>query len=348
MRKCLLCLAVVAFFVAGAVGARGQESSDGAQLKSAGELVELLTARLGADYEIPTQIPYNVIACDQNNAKIVIFKTDEDWNKPESILWKWDTRENVSEEFGKTFAHVDECKPARGTDLVLVTSSYGGIAVVRVEDKKVIFYGLPRGNTHSIALLPDGNVVSISSTGAFIALFATTIGTPDEGKVDVPPITPIHKKYELEGGHGLVWDAKRNLLWALGSKEIVAYRYNGDKTNPELIEQARQKLEGAAYGGHDLYPAPGYDALMTTGRGVSVFDPDAMTFTTVWKRPGVKSVSITPDGAAALVQLPNEEWWNESLYYGDAKETVVGTSDGARFYKARWFVKNEFSEPSER
>ena len=345
MRSLTKCLALVAILIVLTASAFAQEQNQSPQLKSADELVQLLTARFGVDYEIPAEIPCNVVACDQRDVKIAIYKTGADWNQPESILWSWDPRANVSEEFGKTFAHVDECKPARGTELVLVTSSYGGIAVVRVADKKVLFYGLPKGNTHSIALLPDGNVVSISSTGAFIALFVSKIGTEEEGKEDVPPITPIHKKYELEGGHGLVWDAKRDVLWALGSKEIVAYRYNGDKANPELIECARQELKGTARGGHDLYPAPGYDALMTTGLGVNVFDPNTMKFTTVWDRRAVKSVSLTPDGAATLVQLPNEEWWNDAVYYGDAKETVVGKEDGARFYKARWFVPNNFSEP---
>ena len=105
--------------------------------------------------------------------------------------------------------------------------------MIRVSDKKLLFLGHPGGNTHSIALLPDGNIVTASSTGKILCLFVT----PEER--DEVEVTPVYKKYELDGGHGVVWDAKRKILWALGSHDLVGYEYVGTKDAPELKEARR-------------------------------------------------------------------------------------------------------------
>ena len=111
------------------------------------------------------------------------------------------------------------------------------------------------------------------------------------------------------------------------------------------LEIFRLPLEGKYRSGHDLYPASGYDALVTTdGTGINVFDPEKRTLTRVADYRDIKSVSVSPDGET-LVLKPTEEWWTESVLYGDASERAAGTKNGARFYKARWFVPNRFSEP---
>jgi len=338
--KIILCASLVVATSPFLSSALAQESAPRA-LKSAQDLVELLKSRVGVDYPIPESVPYDVLACEQRDSKIVLYRAGADWNEKSAVVWEWDPKESFPEEEAKSFGHVDECKPARGTSLVLICSSGGGAAIVRFADKKVLFFARPNGNTHSIELLPDGNVVTASSTGAYVALFAA----PDFETVgETAEKTPIARKYPLEGGHGVVWDAKRELLWALGSKEIVGYEYVGEKSKPELKEKYRIELKGTAVGGHDFYPAPGFDAIMTTGRGVNVFDPETRAVTSVANMNQIKSISLTPDGVL-MIQRAAVEWWNESLLYGDASGAVVGTNSGARFYKARWFIPNEFREP---
>ena len=318
--------------VASLASALGQE-------KSAAELTELLKTRYGAEWTIPSTLPEKVIACEQTSHKIMIFKSGADWNDPNSIVWEWAPYDVLPEDQAKWFNHVDECKPTLDGTAILCTASSGGAAMVRISDKKILFLGRPGGNTHSIARFPDGNIVTASSTGKIICLFVVP------GEQDEVVVTPVFKTYELDGGHGVVWDAKRKLLWALGSRDLVGYEYVGTKDAPELKEVVRVKLVGSQVNGHDLYPAPGYDALMTTGRGINVFDPETRTFSTVANLGGIKSVSLSPDGVT-LLHRADEEYWSDRIYFGDAKDTVVGRRDGARFYKARWFLNNEFSEPT--
>ncbi|MGI6401933.1 MAG: DUF6528 family protein [Thermoguttaceae bacterium] len=311
--------------------------------KSADELVALLNARINAEWEIPATIPEKVVACEQRGRKVMIFKSDADWNDPESVLWEWDPGVALPEAQAAWFNFIDECKPALGDSAVLVNASGGGAAMIRLKDKKLLFLGRPDGNTHSIALLPDGNVVTASSTGNFLALFVVATDAADRDEVEV---TPVYKKYELVDAHGVVWDAKRATLWALGGNELLGFEYVGTKDAPELREIFRHELVGTQSGGHDLYPAPGYDALMTTGDGINVFDPVKRVFTTISETDNVKSISLAPDGSTLMLRA-EENWWSDSVYFGDVNKTRVGQLDGARFYKARWFLPNAFSEPND-
>jgi hypothetical protein len=310
----------------------------GAELKSAEELAALLQTKIGKSFDIPTEFSCDVITAEQRDDCVILFKSGADWNDPASILWRWDPKEALPDFVGY-FAAMTECKPNHDCSEIAIAASGGGVARVRFADKKVIFYGNAAGNTHSIATLPDGNVVTASSTGNYLALFAPPTLNETEGATEA---TPIYAKYRLVGAHGVVWDAKREILWALGTNEIAGYEYVGTKEEPGLKEIYREELTGNARGGHDLYPAPGYDALMTTGIGVNVFDPNERKFYEVVPMRRIKSVSLSPEGVP-LMQRAVVEWWSDTIFYGDDKDTSVGVFSGAKFYKARWFVPNEFS-----
>ncbi|MBR5244163.1 MAG: hypothetical protein IKW13_08010 [Thermoguttaceae bacterium] len=320
-------------------------------LKSAAELVDVLKARFGKPFEIPARTGLDVLGAEQKKPRAVIFKADSDWNDPASLRWYWSAAEapEVAAAHRGWFNNVSECKPAYGDRCVLIAASGGGVALVRVADKATLFYGHIGGNPHSAAVLPDGNVVAISSTGARIKLFAVPDAASGPNAPSATGPTPVAAEYELKGGHGVVWDAKRRVLWALGGAEIVEFEYVGTKEKPALKEIWRAKLPGLARGGHDLYAAPGFDALVSTGAGVAVFDPEKREFFDVYEARGadghgVKSVSLTPNGTLPMTLLPVEEWWTPSPTWGNEAGTPVGTLDGARFYKARWFVADKFSE----
>ena len=323
----------IALLVAGALGAQGGE------LKSAEELVSTLQSKIGKEFDIPTSFSCDILTAEQRDGRVILFKSGADWNDPNSIVWFWDPKEALPKDKAGWFSLLDECKPNGDCSEVMVSASGGGVARIRISDKKLIFFGMAGGNPHSIALLPDGNVATASSTGGFIALFAVPKSNESDGATRP---TPVHQKYTLASAHGVVWDEKRKILWALGGAEIVGFEYAGTKEAPELKEIYRAKLEETALGGHDFYPAPGFDALMVTGIGISVFDPAARKLHSVSPMRNVKSLSLSPEGVP-LMQRAVEKWWSDTLVYGDDKDIGAGTYTGAHFYKARWFTPNEFS-----
>ena len=288
--------------------------------------------------------PYsaNIVCAEQKSGKIIIFKPSDEnnsnWNDPASVVWEWDASQSkeIKPEHRSWFFNPDECKPVLGTSHLLMTASGGGVALIRLSDKSTLFYAQAGGNPHSAALLPDGNVVSISSAGYFL-VFAV----PEKfmGPENVKSV-----RYPSHGGHGLVWDNSEKRLWVLGYTELAAYKYNFDKQNPILTKEFFVPLEGTpASGGHDLYPVPGQRQLFTTGQSVAIFDLETRRFTEISNLRRIKSVSLSPSGEL-IVLSPTKEWWSESVTFLNEPLTPIGTRAEARIYKARWWVPNLMSE----
>lgn len=277
------------------------------------------------------------VACaEQHENKIFLFKPNSDWNSPDSILWSWEAADSpeILPEHQSWFRIPDECKPVLGTSHLLMTASGNGVALVRLADKKCLFYAYAGGNPHSAELLPDGNVVSVSSAGYFtVYAVPETFTSPD-----VPT-----KTYPLTGGHGIVWDAKEKRLWVLGSIELAKYRYNFDKKNPDFTKELSIPVHGtAAAGGHDLYPIPGQRGLFVTGTAVGVFDLETHQFTTIRKQKNIKSVSLSPEGAL-LYLSPTKRHYAPHAVFPDTSLTPMSTRGKARIYKARWWIPNHLT-----
>ncbi len=271
----------------------------------------------------------NQILCsDQKTRDVFIMDANGDWSKPEAILWHWNPKDdpNIPPERLRAFNNMSDSKCVSDGKQVLVVASGGGMALIDVATKQSVFTAYPGGNTHSAELLPDGTVITASSTGATLKVF-TRIG--DEK-------TP-HKTftYTFPGGHGVVWDQIHGLVWAVGADVLVAFRYNFDVENPQLVPVQTFDL-GKGYSGHDLVLLKKENKLLLTGRDVKEFDTMLGTLRLFSNRCPVKSISIHPETGEQLVQIPNEEWWNDTvmLLNGDRKWTLPNK---ARIYKVRWF-----------
>jgi hypothetical protein len=271
----------------------------------------------------------NQILCsDQKTCDVFIMDANGDWSKPESILWHWNPKDdpNIPPERKRAFGNMSDSKCVSDGKQILVVASGGGMALIDVATKQSVFTAYPGGNTHSAELLPDGTVITASSTGATLKVF-TRIG--DEK-------TP-HKTftYKFPGGHGVVWDQIHGLVWAVGADVLVAFRYNFDVENPQLIPVQTFDL-GKGYSGHDLVLLKKENKLLLTGRDVKEFDTMLGTLRLFSNKHSVKSISIHPETREQLVQIPNEQWWNDTvmLLNGDRKWTLPNK---ARIYKTRWF-----------
>ncbi len=140
-----------------------------------------------------------VLLADYSNSKDSIPK----------IVWTWDAHEatDLPDDYRRErFNSIDDCKAINNGSQIMVSSSSGAVAIVNREDKKVTFYAeIP--NAHSIELLPGNKMIAAASTatnGNRIMLF--DISKPDK----------LLYSDSLYSAHGLVWDSRRNSLYALG------------------------------------------------------------------------------------------------------------------------------------
>ena len=273
----------------------------------------------------------NQILCsNQATRDVLVMDVDGDWSKPESILWKWNPEgdPNIPADRLKRFNHIDETKVVNGGKQILVTSSTGGMALVDVATKQSVFTGYPGGSTHSADLLPDGTIITASSTGNFLMVFTRKDGEKN-----------AHKTFKLTfaDAHGVVWDKLLGLVWAVGKEAVICCRYNFDVENPQLTIVESFPLKPNPYWGHDLILLEKEHKLLMTGRNMLEFDTMTGQYKLFMKRKSVKSISIHPETGEQLVQIPKENYWNDTvtLLNGDRKWTLPGN---AKIYKARWFA----------
>lgn len=244
--------------------------------------------------------------------------------------WSWNAKQcdQLPAAVRRTFATTDDCKPVDGGTKVLVSSSAGGCALVERPSGRVIWWALAP-NAHSLERLPRDRIVAASSVhakGNRLILF--DIAHADQPLWDAP----------LPSAHGVVWDEKRQLLWALGLKELRCYELQDwGSEKPSLALKASYPLPGE--GGHDLQPIPqSNDLVVTTVPCVSLFNRDNRTFRAhpeLGEKTNVKSVSVHPGtGQTAFVQASAKAWWSDAL--GLLAPAGAIQLPGERLYKVRW------------
>ena len=272
-----------------------------------------------------------LLITEQSQNRIVIVNT-----KSATVDWQWEADSPfIHPGHIKWFVAPSDAKIVNNSNWILMCASGGGVALIRVSDKKVLFYAFAGGNTHSIELLPDGNIVTASSDGNNLTVFA----------VDTPRLPGLKSSsIYVPFGHNIVWDKKRNILWSAGLNKMLKYRYNFIKDNPalELIDSISYIHEHDE--AHDLFPDYDKDALwLTDTKNVYIFDPEKSVAQVV---PGirirnVKSISSGPRGYPTIISYPKERWWTDEIMSIDGKS--IFRQNGWKIYKARWILPNHFS-----
>ena len=254
--------------------------------------------------------------------------------RDERRVWTWraQDRSDLPDEFKPLFKTTDECKPDDDGTRILITSSGGGVALVNRADGRVLFHARVT-NAHSAELLPNNRVAVAASHDA-------------AGKGDRLIVFDLAKSNaeilseELPWGHGVVWDAQRNRLWALADKDLRVFEL-GDRSTPSPGLRRVQLIPLPEGMGHNLSAVPGSSALaISTTNHCWLFDRETLMF-----RPHpelgdarhVKSISYQPaTGQIAYVQAEGENWWAERIHLLDPAGMIhIG---GEHFYKARWNV----------
>ena len=225
---------------------------------------------------------------------------------------------------------------------MLFTSSSGYCGVASYPAEECLWQAELGGTSpHSIEYLPNGMVV-ISSSGGSVAENGFVRVYSAEKKNDVK-----YAEKKLNGSHAVLWDETREILWAMGYTEIVAYEVGNDPASPSL-----RKIESYGCndmkGGHDFSAICGNDDQVWVGGSfVRVFDKT--TGSILSKYPGdaqvnassVKCICSFPDGDAALTVATgvyashNTDRFKLFKFDGNNAATTVHTFDGRAFYKAR-------------
>ena len=298
--------------------------------KKSGFKLLLLTVLCVVSLHGQEELRNHILCSNQKTRDVLVMDVNGDWSKPESILWKWNPEgdPNIPPESLKRFNHIDETKVVNNGKQILVTSSHGGMALVDVATKQSVFTGYPGGSTHSADLLPDGTIITASSTGNFLMVFTRKDGEKS-----------AHKTFKLTfaDAHGVVWDQVHGLVWAVGREALICCRYNFDYENPQLSIVESFPLKPNPYGGHDLSLLKKENKLILTGRNVQEFDTMTGQSRLFLNRKNVKSVSIHPETGSQLMQLPKEKWWSDTLTEMNG-EKRTWTIPNSVIYKGRWFV----------
>lgn len=276
-----------------------------------------------------------IVAAEQSQHRIIIADT-----RTGAIVWEWKPEHsNVRPSDVKWFSNPSEAKMVYDRKYVLMTASGGGVALIRVADRKTVFYAYAGGNTHSAELLPDGNIVSASSTGNFLTVFRTdTTHFPEN---------VYAKKIWAHFAHNVVWDAAGKKLYSAAMDSMLVFSYNNNCEAPDLQLETRVKLPGTE--AHDLYPVYG-KRLLWLSNLTNVWYFDLKTLKTLPARniiqQNVKSVSSGPGGLPTICALPKESWWTDEVI--DANGHTVFLQKGLKIYKARWVLPDLFSNPDKK
>ncbi|TKG70425.1 DUF6528 family protein [Prauserella endophytica] len=283
----------------------------------------------------------SIVLTEQASRRILVLPADQDaWNARE-FTWSWaPSAAGGLGDLVSAWTNPDEAKLTErdGRRYLMTTASGGFAAVVPYPEGTGAYWAADVGgsnNPHSIELLPDGNVAVAASTGGWLRVYTASQG----------PRSTHYAEYPLVGGHGAVWDDQAEVLWALGTHELVALRVGGTPAEPVLTPERVYQLPSK--GGHDLQPVPGEPRQLwvTTESEVLRFDKGTGRFSKHYRGARsisdehVKSVTTNPQTGQVLTVSPQEghlcTWCSDTvdldLPHGDL------TLHGAWIYKARWW-----------
>ncbi len=244
--------------------------------------------------------------------------------------WRAESSSGLPDNLVLSFAAIDDCKPSLDGREMLVSSSKGAVAVIAYPSGNTLFYAAVP-NAHSIETLPNRLVVAASSTnpkGDRLVFFDRDV--PDKPMFEMP----------LVAAHGVTWDAKRNVLWALGDEALLKLHVARAGSSGVTVEtEKRYPLPNR--GGHDLLLAhDGSSLYITISPKVMTFNIDEEKFADFPKLAGlkgVKSIGFDPTtGRLAYTQAEPRVWWTYTVRFQEPNDTVTLERET---FKIRWAAR---------
>ena len=285
-----------------------------------------------------------VIGGDQGRHRIFVLDAAKKTWTVASAAWNW--APTAANGFGDV-AHAwslpsdVRVRKAGKKTYVLTADSKGFLGAIEYPSGRRLWAtdaGAP-SNPHATELLPDGNIAAAASDGGWVRVYAASQGRA----------VSAHTEFRLKGGHGVLWDPGRKVLWAIGDDDLVGLKVGGTAARPTLKLASRSTLPSA--GGHDLAPVYGdRDRLwITTHHGVYQYVKSTKRFTKSYRAaksidlPIVKAVGNHPTTGQVVLTRPQDgcatTWCTDTAeFFGSASQKATRTLPDAQFYKVRWFT----------
>jgi hypothetical protein len=311
---------VLIFAVAVSAGCSGGDEIPGKGTEGGGGNVEITIDNSARQLIITEQASSSIYIYDQPSRK---------------LLWEWSaTDSDIPSGHLSWFRLPDEARPVYNRTCLMITSSGGGAALIRIKDKKALFYACPGGNPHSAEILPDGNMVVASSDGYLTVYKVDTVGVYASGYLS---------RTSLTAAHNAVWDLNRNCLWSAGGEDICRYDY----AEGRLTLTKTKSMPAGCGMAHDLIPIFGSDRMyVTTGARCFIYNPsdDTIVEAPSFQQRDLKSISTGPFGFTTICTRPTESWWAHDVVTLSSGTQIFHMAD-YQIYKARWRVEAPFSYP---
>ena len=243
-------------------------------------------------------------------------------------VWRWDKDDpqaNLPKGYDQLMRNVDECKFVDNNTKMLLTASGDGMMLIDIETKAILSYAyVPMA--HSADLLPGNRIaVALSTHKKGNALEIYDIATPEK----------VVFRDSLYSGHGVVWNEKRQRLYALGYKELREYELvNWDTDQPSLRQVKMWEIPMKS--GHDLSPVDKDRMLVSAHEGVMWFDinkEEFSPFEPLRDVENVKSVNYDPETQKLIYTKGEIKWWTHHIYQENPNKVI--TMDSLNVYKVR-------------
>lgn len=278
---------------------------------------------------------YLVALTNQNGGYLEVYDLSTGVIDDTTMLWSYKTKYN-----NVCGTKLRQTEPYGQVAMAVCSSSTYACMASYPEGKTVWSTESAASGPHSIEWIPCGVIAVASSTGGEIRFYRPTDSFSENFDATVP----------FEDAHGVLWDEVNQLLWAIGGKQISAYRVSitADGT-VQVSEESGRRTELPTGGAHDLAPVYGdKDALwITTSSKVYRFQKSTKTFSTDYdgngslNRKTVKGVGNFPDGSIVYIYPDGElkAHTSKSMVFLRnvdgvlTKETLV--SPTGHFYKVR-------------
>lgn len=267
----------------------------------------------------------DLVACGGD--KVVMIDSRRSLPSKAHITWTWKVEgaTELPEAYRKIMVPLDECKPVKGGKQLLITSSGGGVALLDIASKKVLFYA-QSPMAHSAEMLPGGKIavaLSTHSKGNSLELY------------DSRKNAQCLFKDSLYSGHGVVWNERLQRLFALGFDELRLYRLaDGNSAKPVLVLEKSWKLPGE--GGHDLSAVDDNEMIVSTHHDVFVFDIKNEKFSVFEPLAGkhdIKSANYNRTTKRLVYTQAEQSWWTFNIY--SVKPTQTIHIPDIKLYKVR-------------